>query len=113
MEAREIFSQAIGVVGDLALPARNGEKAPARVAESCARTAHPNHAGELRAVEEIELRRGIRAERFVQERFVGAGRRDRLPCGSKTGEFRIKDRAADPALARELDALAGQTLEEL
>ena len=44
--------------------------------------------------------------------IVPHGRRARWLAGEQLGEH-LRERAADPALADELDALAGQTLDEL
>jgi prevent-host-death family protein len=44
--------------------------------------------------------------------IVAHGRRARWLSGSQLRK-RLKDQAADPGLARELDELAGQTLDEL
>src|SRR5690606_39345038 len=56
----EVLAQAIGVVDRGPRAARGGEQGAAGLAEAAAALAHPQHGGQLHAVEQVEDRKSTR-----------------------------------------------------
>lgn len=101
IESREVFAEAVGVVGDFAVSAGHGEETATGFAQRGAGAADADHAGELGAVEEVELGSAVGAEDFVQEGFVRAGGGHGLPGGAEANEFGVEDGPADATTGSE------------
>src|SRR5204863_3129616 len=100
-ESGEVFAQAIGVVGDFALFARDAKEAAAGFAEVLAGAADADDAGELGAVEEVEVGGAAWTEDLLEQGLVGIGRGGALPGVAEPVDFGFQNGAGNSSTGSE------------